>query len=106
MEVTVKNGTFFQDLERRANNKYIARKVCLANTQQNEPEFQKNQNLSRNYMRTGDAKYADPFSFHMRPNNFEYDGRKLQIQETLFYTQEKDYPDVTTKHPLKVVGFY
>ena len=109
MEILRNNGTFFNELKRNVKNEYDAkntRRPSLANTYQNEPEFQRAFNLSRNYARTGQQKFQDPFAFHQRPNNFSYDGRKLAMLDTLKYNQKKDYPDVISKNYLKVVGFY
>ena len=106
VDILKNNGTFFYELQRKANTNFYDRKPSLANTTLNIPLYQTAENLSRNYARVGQAKYEDPFKFVMRPNNFEYDGRKLQVQETLLRNQEKDFPNVNTKHPLKVTGFY
>ena len=100
---------FYNELNRRVKSEYDAentRTSSIANTRQNEPEFQKAFNLSQNYARTGQQKFADPFAFHMRPNNFEFNGRNLGILNTLKQNAKKDYPDVITQTPLKVVGFY
>jgi len=109
MEVLRNNGTFFNNLNKKVREEYYAentRKQSIVNTYQNEPQFQKAQNLSRNYMRTGNAKYSDPFAFHMRPNNFSYDGRKLSLLNTLKLNAKPNFPEVITKNKLNVVGFY
>jgi hypothetical protein len=106
MEVLKNREYFFKDLERKAAAQYYVRKPSIANTRQNESEFQQAENKSRNYARSGQAKYEDPFAYHQKPINFDYDGRKLQIQETLFKNQAKHYPDVISKYHLKTVGFY
>lgn len=109
MEVLNNNGTFFYELNRnskyenKANNTRIP---SIANTYQNEPEFQKVENISRNYARVGQQKFADPFPIKSRPYDNYYDGRKLQILNTLKINATKDAPDVITKNPLKVVGYY
>lgn len=99
----------FKDLERidiKETKDGKVRMPSIANTYQNEPEFQKAENLSRNYVRTGQEKYADPFPNVSRPIDWNYDGRNLSILNTLEANRKKDYPDVITKHPLKVVGYY
>lgn len=106
MEVLQNQQYFFKDLQRKADAQFYIRRPSIANTKQNESEYQQAENKSRNYVRSGQAIYDDPFKFHQKPVNFEYDGRKLQIQETLFKTQAKDYPDVISKYHLKTVGFY
>ena len=100
---------FFSELNRKVRHEYDAENIrapSIANTRQNEPQFQQLENLSRNYMRTGNAKFADPFAFHSRPNGAYYDGRNLNILNTLAVNATKDHPDVITISPLKVVGFY
>jgi hypothetical protein len=109
MEIIRNNGTFFDILNRNAKSEYLGeniRKPSLANTTKNESQFQLVQNLSRNYMRTGNQIYADPFAFHMRPNNFSYDGRRVAVLDTLEVNATRDKPDVITLNPLKVVGYY
>ena len=99
----------FNDLQRidgeETKDKEI-RMPSLANTYRNEPEFQKTENLSRNYVRSGQEKYADTFPNQSRPINRDYNGRNLSILNTLEANRKKDYPNVITKHPLKVVGYY
>lgn len=109
MEVLRNNGTFFYELNKRKVYEDISentRTTSIANTYQNEPKFQQLENLSRNYMRTGNAKFANPFPIKSRPYDNYYDGRKLNILNTLAINANKDTPDVITKNPLKVVGFY
>ena len=106
MEVLRNREYFFKDLKRKSNAQFYIRKPSIANTTQNEPEFQQAENRSRNYVRAGTAIYEDPFAFKQRPITFDYDNRKLQIQETLLKNAEKDYPDVTSTYHLKTVGFY
>jgi hypothetical protein len=109
MEVRTNNGTFFNELNRRVKYEYDARNMrapSIANTRQNEPQFQRNENLSRNYMRVGDQKFADPFAFKSRFDNGFYNGRNLNILDTIKYNSKRNFPDVITQTPLKVVGFY
>jgi len=109
MEIQTNNGTFFNELNRNLKSEIdakIARIPSLANTYQNEPAFQQLQNISRNYMRTGNQKFADPFAFKSRLNTEYYDGRNLNILKTLIYNSTRDVPDVKTQNPLKVVDFY
>jgi hypothetical protein len=109
MEVIRNNGTFFNELNRNVKSEYLGvntRMPSLANTYQNEPQFQQVQNLSYNYMRIGSQKFADPFAFHQRPNDFYYNGRITAILDTLKLTATRDKPDVITLNPLKVVGYY
>lgn len=109
MEVLINNGTFFNILNRSVANEYLARNTrlpSLANTYQNEPQFQQVQNLARNYMRIGNQKFADPFAFHQRPNDFYYNGRRTAILDTLILNATRDKPDVITLNPLRVTGYY
>jgi hypothetical protein len=109
VSVLKNNGTFFYELQRRAYYQDIAsqtKKPSVVNTYQNIPQFQQVENISRNYRRSGDAKYKDPFQVTSRPYYDDYDGRKLQIQKTLFMNQEIHQPDIITKYPLKVDGYY
>lgn len=109
MEVLRNNGTFFYELNKRKVYEDISentRTTSIANTYQNEPKFQQLENLSRNYMRTGNAKFADPFPIKSRPYDNYYDGRKLNVLNTLAINATRDTPDVITTNPLKVVSFY
>ena len=109
MEVLKDNGTFFYELSRNVRSENKAentRTSSVANTYQNLPQFQLVENLSRNYARKGQQKYADPFAYNQRMINWDYDGRNLNMLNTLRANAKKDYPDVITINPLKVVGFY
>jgi hypothetical protein len=109
MEVITNNGTFFDIINRNIKSQYLAKNIrtpSIANTYKNEPLVQLNQNLSRNYRRSGNQQFADPFAFHTRPNNFSYDGRKLHMLNTLNVNANHDKVDVITLNPLKVVGYY
>lgn len=103
------NGYFFEQLKRIAINEYNyenKRIPSIVNTYKNEPEFQKVENLSRNYARSGYPIYKDPFEFHMRPQDEKYNGRNLNLLKTLIFNSNKDKPDVITVNPLKVVNYY
>lgn len=110
MEVLNRRAPFFyNEMQRNAdiqNKTKNTRISSIVNTYQNQPKFQIAENLSRNYARIGQQKYDDPFKFHMRPYYNEYDGRNLSILNTLKVNAEKDKPDIITKYPLKVVGYY
>ena len=109
-QVLKNNGTFFNELNKNVKAEYEAkqqRPMSLSNTRQNEPEFQQAETKSRCYVRAGQEIYADPFAFHMQPLDQEYNARyHKDILSTLKYNATKNYPDVITKHPLKVVGRY
>lgn len=109
MEVITNNKTFFNELYRNVKNENKANNTripSVANTYQNEPRFQQAENLSRVYARKGQQKFADPFPIKSRPYDNYYNGRNLHILQTLQINATKDFPDVITKHPLKVVGYY
>lgn len=110
MDIKYLPNTFlFNDLIRNTKIEKLykdTRKPSIANTYQNEPQFQQTENLSRNYMRTGNQKFADPFQFNSRPYYDEYDGRNLKILNTLKINANKDRPDIITLNPLKNIGFY
>jgi hypothetical protein len=110
MEVLNRRAPFFYNqLNRNVKSEYDAentRMPSVVNTYQNIPQFQQVQNLSRNYARVGQQKFEDPFKFHARPLDEKYDGRNLQILNTLKYNAKRDYPDVKTMNPLKVIGYY
>ena len=82
------------------------RPFCVANTYKNEQEFQQAENRSRNYARSGQQKFADPFKFHPKPYNWYFEGRDLAIHKTLQYHQVKDHPELISINNLKVVGRY
>lgn len=108
MEI-LNNGTFFNDLNRIAKKEMVdenIRKPSIANTYINEPQFQNVENKSRNYARTGQPKYADPFPIKSRPYDNSYDGRNLQVLNTLAFNKNIDKPDVKSINYLKVVGYY
>lgn len=109
MEVLINNGTFFDELIRRVNYQNEAkmtRLFSIANTYKNEPQFQKVLNLSHNYMRVGNQKFKDPFLIKSRPYYNDYNGRNLNMLNTLKNNANKDKPDIITLNPLKVSGFY
>jgi hypothetical protein len=109
MEILINNSTFFKELNRIKDYEFKAentRMPSIANTYQNIPQFQQTENLSRNYARTGQQKFEDPFKYNQRMLNWEYDGKKLDILNTLKYNATKDSPDLYTTYPLKVSGFY
>lgn len=109
MEVITNNGTYFNELNRSAKTEIIAentRMPSIANTYKNEPQFQNVFNLSANYARTGQQKFADPFAFHARPVDKASNGRNLNILNTLAINAQRDSADVITANPLRVVGFY
>lgn len=104
-----KNPTFFSELSRNIFYENQARETkspSIANTYQNEPQFQLVENLSRNYARNGQQKFADPFAYKQRNLQWDWNGRNLQILNSLQANAKKDHPDVITVNPLKVVGYY
>jgi len=103
------NSYIFKDLQRidaEERKDRETRVPLLAYAHQNQPQFQKIENLSRNYVRSGQQKFADPFPYVSRPINWYYHGRKLDILQSLEANRKTNYPEVITKYPLKVVGFY
>ncbi len=102
------NNIFFYELSRNAKNELIAnntRMSSIANTYQNEPQYQTAENLSRNYVRKGQEIYDDPFKYVQRPLSWDYQGRNLNILNSLIMNRNRDYPDFIST-PLKVVGYY
>jgi hypothetical protein len=101
---------FYNELFNIANKENEARNTrmpSVANTYMTDASFQTVENLSRNYARSGQQKFADPFAFNMKPNTMEYnDGRNLSIFKTLKEYAKRDKPDVITTNPLTVVGYY
>jgi len=109
MNILTNNGTFFNELARitrKENQDENIKQPSIANTYQNEPKFQTTENLSRNYARVGQQKYADPFAYNQRMLEWDYNGRNLHVLNTLKANATRDYPEVITPTPLKVVGFY
>ena len=103
------NPTFFMELARIAkkeNKDERIRTPSIANTFQNEPEFQKAETLSLNYARTGQQKFADPFAYNQRMLSWDNNGRNLHMLNSLEANATRSYPSVITANPLKVVGFY
>lgn len=99
----------FRDLKRIDKEEKLDRETripSIVNTYQNEPQFQKVENLSRNYARSGEEKFADPFPNISRRLDWDFDGRNLHMLKTLEYNRQRDYPEVITKHPLQVIGRY
>lgn len=108
MEV-LNNNTFYNELKRNVYNEKNRNNIYLnsiANTYKNEPQFQTVENLSRNYIRSGQPKFADPFAFHQIPLYKDNGKRNTAILDTLKANAKKDRPDVITPFPLKVVGYY
>lgn len=109
MEILRNNGTFFKELNRIKDYEFKAentRMPSIANTNMNISQFQQAENLSRNYARTGQQKFEDPFAYKQRKLDWTYDGRKLDVLNTLKYNATKDSADVYTTVPLKVSGRY
>jgi hypothetical protein len=107
--INYKASLFYNELNRIKENEFKAentRKPSLVNTYQNLSEFQQTENLSRNYARTGQQKFEDPFAYKQRKLDWTYDGRKLDVLNTLKYNATKDSPDVYTTYKLKVSGYY
>jgi hypothetical protein len=107
--INYKAPLFFNELNRIKENEFKAentRMPSLVNTYQNIPLFQQSENLSRNYARTGQQRFEDPFAYKQRMLDNSYDGRKLDVLNTLKYNATKDSPDIYTTYPLKVSGFY
>jgi hypothetical protein len=107
--INYKASLFFNELNRIKENEFKAqntRMPSLVNTYQNLSDFQQTENLSRNYARTGQQKFEDPFAYKQRMMDNSYDGRKLDVLNTLKYNATKDSADVYTTYPLKVSGFY
>jgi len=107
--INYKASLFYNELNRIKDIQFKAKETripSLVNTYQNIPQFQTAENLSRNYARTGQQKFKDPFAYKQRMLDNSYDGRKLDILNTLKYNATKDSPDVYTTYPLKVSGFY
>lgn len=109
----VVSRTLFRDLNMITSKEYETNNTRIpsyVNTYQNIPTFQITENLSRNYARSGQQKYADVYGNrygeNKRPIDLKYDGRNLHMLKTLEYNKRRDYPDVITKDPLKVVGYY
>ena len=109
MEILKNNGTFFNELNRNKYTENLRNNTHLnsiVNTYQNEPKFQTVENLSRNYIRSGQFKFKDPFAFRQIPLIKESKKRNTFILDTLAANAKKDYPDIKTSIPLKVVGRY
>jgi hypothetical protein len=104
------NVHFYNDrIKKHALNEYVGentRKYSIANTYKNEPEFQPAENLSRNYARSGQQKFEDPFAFHPKPYNWYFEGRNQDIHNTLAYNSQQDYPEVITVSKLNVRDYY
>lgn len=100
---------FYNQILKNARNEIEmknTRPFCVANTYNNESEFQQVENLSRNYVRSGIQQFADPFAFHPKPYNWYFEGRKLDVQNTLEYNQVQNYPEFISQNNLRVVGRY
>lgn len=104
------NGAYnHHKIKQNALAEYTAKHTrihSVADTYQNEPQFQTVENRSRNYARSGQQKFADPFAFNQKPYTWYFEGRNLDIYKTLKQNSHRDYPDVITLHKLKVVGHY
>jgi hypothetical protein len=110
MEINKYRAPFVYDkIEKNAlaeNQMKNTRPFCVANTYKNEPEFQQAENRSRNYVRSGQQKFADPFEFHPKPYNWYFEGRNLDIHKTLEYNKKNNYPELVSVNNLRVVGRY
>lgn len=105
--------TIFRDLNWITSKEYETKNTRIpsyVNTYQNNPTYQITENLSRNYVRSGQEKFADVYGNRYGENkrmiDWNWNGRNLFMLDTLEYNRKKDYPDVITKNSLKVVGYY
>lgn len=109
VEYLKNNGTFFEQLNRIKDTENIYKNTripSVANTYQNEPQFEKVLNKSFNFIHQGYEKYADTYPIPIKPYYDDYDGRNLNMLNTLKLNASRDKPDVITLNPLKVVGYY
>ena len=64
-------------------------------------------NSIRYVVRQGDERYADVFPNKSHATNYyDYDGRRLYIQQSLKSNQEFNRPEVKTQYGLPVIGRY
>jgi len=105
----ITNAFRFKDLARIDKEERLDRETrmpSIVNTYQNEPKYQKAENLSRNYVRSGMQKFADPFPNNSRPLDWNYNGRNLHLLNSLEANRQRNFPEVITPNPLVVVGRY
>lgn len=101
--------TLFRDMiaiDKEERKDRETRMPSIANTRQNIPKIDQTYNLWYNYKRSGAEKFEDPRPNTSRPLQWDYNGRNLWMLKTLDYNKQKDYPDVITAFPQKVVGKY
>lgn len=101
--------TLFRDLKAIDKEERLDRNTrmpSIANTRQNIPTVDPTMNKWYNYKRSGAEKFEDPRPNDSRPLQWDYNGRNLWMLATLDYNKKKDYPDVITAYPQKVVGRY
>lgn len=110
MDIIANRASFIYDkILKNARNENLmknTRTMSIANTSKYEPEFQEAENRSRNYIRTGNQKFEDPFKFYQKPYSTYNEGRNLDILNTLKYHQKNNYPELVSVNNLKVVGRY
>ena len=100
----------FRDLNTIATNNNIQNHTRIVPFQ-SYPHYNGGEEQSLNSIkyvyRQGDEKYADVFPNKSRAtNHYDYDGRRLFVQESLKANQTKDFPDVESRYKLQVVGKY
>jgi hypothetical protein len=99
----------FKDLNREAKKELRDKEIranSIANTYQNEPQYQKAFNKADLDYRSGTGIYA-PIAYEQnnsRKQQFENDGRNLWMLNTLKANKKIHYPDVITAYPRKVIG--
>lgn len=109
MNVLVNNKTFFYELRRISGFEKLAnntRTPSIANTYQNQPEFQKAENRSRNYARKYQQAFDDPFKYRERMMDRFVDGNNVWILKSVMQNGRKDTPDVITINKLRTIDYY
>jgi hypothetical protein len=101
--------TLHRDLRKNDLYQTLARETrpeSICNTKQNIPQVDNTYNKWFNYKRSGAYKYADPMPNISRPQQWNWDGRKVAMLNTLDYNSKPNFPDVITAYPQEIVGQY
>ena len=103
------SATLYRDLRKNDIYEKIARETkmpSVCNTYQNIPKDDPVLIKWSNYKRKGEYKYAEPFPNTSRPQQWNWDGRKLAMLNTLDVNSKPNFPDVITAYPQEIIGQY
>lgn len=108
MEVLTNNRTFFNDLKRIAKSQELAKNTrmpSIANTLQPETRIDNTLISMSKYSRKWQQEFSNPFPIKSRFDSGYYNGRNLNILNTLKFNAKIDNLDVMNSNSYRFIGF-